>query len=35
MPRTILINKNGFVSNGYASLSSRKVVKQLEILAKK
>ena len=35
MPRTILINKKGFVTNGFASLSSRKIYKQIEKLAKK
>jgi hypothetical protein len=35
MPRTILVDKKGFVINDYASLSSRKIFKQIERLAKK
>ncbi|MGB1283461.1 MAG: hypothetical protein ACPG44_03255, partial [Polaribacter sp.] len=34
MPRTILVNKQGIVANGYASLSSRNIYTQLESLAK-
>ena len=34
IPRTILINKKGVVVNSYASLSSRKIFKQIEDLAK-
>tara|TARA_B110000003_G_scaffold53347_1_gene53083 strand:- start:28986 stop:30377 length:1392 start_codon:yes stop_codon:yes gene_type:complete len=35
MPRTILIDKNGYISNSFASLSSRKISKQIELLARK
>lgn len=35
MPRTILIDKKGFITNGFASLSSRRIHKQLEDLVKK
>ena len=35
MPRTILINKNGEVTNGFASISSRKIFRQLESFATK
>jgi hypothetical protein len=35
MPRTILVNKKGIVSNGYASLSSPNIYKQIEVLDKK
>ena len=35
MPRTILVDKKGYVINDYASLSSRKIFKQIERLAKK
>lgn len=34
MPRTILINKKGVITNGYASLASRNIYSQLESLAK-
>ena len=34
IPRTILINKKGIVVNSYASLSSRKILKQIDDLAK-
>ncbi|QTD37392.1 hypothetical protein JL193_15060 [Polaribacter batillariae] len=34
MPRTILINKNGIVENGYASISSPKIYNQLKKLNK-
>ena len=34
MPRTILVNKKGIITNGYASLSSRNIYAQLESLAK-
>lgn len=34
IPRTILINEKGIVLNSYASLSSRKIFKQIEDLAK-
>ncbi len=35
IPRTILINSKGSVTNGFASLSSNKIFQQLERLAKK
>lgn len=35
MPRTILINEKGIVDNGYASLSSPNIYKQLKKLSKK
>ena len=35
LPRTILIDEKGYVTNDYASLSSRKIFKQIELLAKK
>ena len=35
MPRTILVDKKGYVINDYASLSSRKIFKQIERLARK
>ena len=35
MPRSIIINKNGIVENGYASISSSKVVSQLKELTNK
>lgn len=35
MPRTILINNKGYITNGYASLSSRNIFKQVDALAKK
>ena len=35
MPRTILINKNGEVTNGFASIPSRKIFRQLESFATK
>ncbi|MCG1036948.1 hypothetical protein [Polaribacter sargassicola] len=34
MPRAIIINKKGIVTNGYASISSNKIFKQLKELAK-
>ena len=34
MPRTILINKKGVVTNGYASLNSRNIYEQIALLAK-
>ena len=34
MPRTILIDKNGIVANGYASLSSRNIYRQIAQLDK-
>lgn len=34
MPRTLLINKKGYVVNGYASLSSQNIYNQIEDLAK-
>lgn len=35
MPRTILINKKGIVVNGFASISSNKIINQLENLTEK
>ena len=35
LPRTILINKKGVVVNGYASISSNKILNQLENLTEK
>jgi len=35
MPRTILINKKGYVTNAYASLTSRNIYKQIESLTQK
>lgn len=35
MPRTILINKKGKVTNGFASISSTKIFSQLDIFAQK
>ena len=35
LPRTILINKKGIVVNGFASISSNKILNQLENLTKK
>ena len=35
MPRVILINKDGIVENGYASISSKKIYSQLDNLNKK
>ncbi|WP_299016821.1 hypothetical protein [uncultured Polaribacter sp.] len=34
MPRTILVNKNGIIENGYASISSNNFYKQLQNLTK-
>ena len=35
MPRSIIVDKNGVVQNGYASISSRKIYSQLKELSKK
>jgi len=35
MPRSIIINKNGIVENGYASITSSKIYDQLKELSKK
>lgn len=35
MPRSIIINKNGIVENGYASITSSKIYNQLKELSKK
>lgn len=35
MPRTILVNKNGIVENGFASLTSKKIYSQLKDLSNK
>jgi hypothetical protein len=34
MPRSVLINKKGIITNGYASISSRNILKQLKDLEK-
>jgi len=35
MPRSVLINKKGIITNGYASISSRNIINQLEVFGKK